>query len=173
MIPWIALSYKFLSKLLFWSKNYVVGVDKLLLWNIMIFNDNLTRKFYHQNYRIVLFLDVVMTFMRPMAIFTMRIVYEITFFVIILQKNLVIWSVSRSHSDDCSRHFSTCSDLSILQSKFSDPICSHFNSDNLFCFAQFHSISEIFFAICQKGINFLTLWSCKNNILNIFIHIWT
>lgn len=35
----------------------------------MIFNDNLTRKFYHQKDRIVFFLDAVMTFIETYGYF--------------------------------------------------------------------------------------------------------
>ena len=103
----------------------------------MIFNDNLTRKFYHQKDRIVFFLDAVMTFIETYGYFPNENDKWNHFFCHNFAKNHVIRSVSRSHSNGCSRHFSTCSDLSILHSKFSDPICSYFISDNLFCLPNF------------------------------------
>ena len=53
-----------------------------------------------------------------------------------------------------NRHFFTYTDLSILQSKFGDQICTDFISDHLFFFAKFHSISEFFFVICLKSLSF-------------------
>ena len=64
-----------------------------------------------------------------------------------------------------NRHFFTYTDLSILQSKFADQICTDFISGHLFFFAKFHSISEFFFAICLKSLSFLPFEIEKKNIL--------